>query len=135
MGFITIIISFKEISYWGQSNEDIGKNSSLFVRGSDCPDEKSNIKTYEGHIIPAGKIVKEKQTSRQSYSNYSEYIVKREENIMVRYIVKFGDGTKKYSGKDLHMKAGEEDEDDPMDGNSSPENDSDSSEDEDVFHC
>ena len=123
MGFITIIISFKEISYWGQTNEDIGKNSSLFVRGSNCPDEKSNIKTYEGHIIPAGKIVKEKQTS---YSNYSEYIVKKEENIMVRYIIRFGDGTKKYSRKDLHMKGGEEDEDDPMDGNSSPEIDSDS---------
>ena len=55
---------------------------------------------------------------------------------MVRYIIRFGDGTKKYSRKELHMKGGEEDEDDPMDGNSSPENDSDySSEDEDAFHC
>ena len=106
----------------------------MFVRGSNCPDEKRNIKTYEGHIIPAGKIIKEKQT--KSYSNYSEYIVNKEENIMVRYIIRFGNGTKKYSGKDLHMKGGEEDDDDPMEGNSSPENDSDySSEDEDAFHC
>ena len=100
------------------------------MRGSNRPDEKSNIKTYEGHILPLGKIVKEKQTS---YSNYSEYIVKKEENIMVRYIIRFGDGTKKYSRKDLHMKGGEEDEDDPMDGNSSSENDSDYSS-EDAFH-
>ena len=104
----------------------------MFVRGSNSPDERCNIKTYEGHIIPAGKIIKEKKTS---YSNYSEYIVNKEENIMVRYIIRFGDGRKKYSRKDLHMKGGEEDEDDPMDGNSSPENDSDySSEDEEAFH-
>ena len=108
----------------------------MFVRGSNCPEERGNIKTSEGHIIPMGKIIKEKHPSRNCYSEYSEYIVKKEENIMVRYIIRFGDGTKKYSRKDLHMKGGEEDEDDPMDGSSSPENDSDySSEDEDVFHC
>ena len=97
------------------------------MRGSNCPDEKRNIKTYEGHIIPAGKITKEKHASKTCYSEYSEYIVKDEENIMVRYIIRFGDGTKKYSRKDLHMKGGDEDEDDPMDGNSSSEIDSDDS--------
>ena len=108
---------------------DDGKKESVFVRGSKCPDEKGNIKTCEGHIIPAGKIIKEKQEKHASiyhYTEYSEYIIKKEENIMVRYIIRFGDGRKKYSRKDLHMKGGEEDEDDPMDGNSSPEIDSDS---------
>ena len=102
------------------------------MRGSHCPDEKGDIKTYEGHIIPAGTIIREKH--RKSYSDYSEYIVDREENIMVRYIIKFGDGTKKYSRKDLHMKGGDDDEDDddddPMDRTSSSEIDSDYSSEE-----
>ena len=41
-------------------------------------------------------------------SNYSEYIVPKDENIMVRYIIKIGDGTKFYTRKDLYMKDGEE---------------------------
>ena len=41
-------------------------------------------------------------------SNYSEYVVPKDENIMVRYIIKIGDGTKFYTRKDLYMKDGEE---------------------------
>ena len=41
-------------------------------------------------------------------SNYSEYVVPKDENIMVRYIIKLGDGTKFYTRKDLYMKDGEE---------------------------
>ena len=66
-------------------------------------------------IIYAGRIIEEKPKEdisnnwwsyRHWRNDYSEYVVPKEENIMVRYVIKFGDGTKEYSRKDLYMDDG-----------------------------
>ena len=107
------------------------------MKGTNYPEEKNNIKTCEGHTIPLGKIVKDKERTSCSYyrPEYSEYIVAREENIMVRYVIRFG-GDKEYSDKDLYNKSGDDgindNDDDPMDGPNGDETDSDYSSEESV---
>ena len=68
------------------------------------------IKTSEGHKIPLGTIIPKEFPSGQNqwywYNDYSEYVVPKEENIMVRYVIRFGDGTKTYTRKDLYMADG-----------------------------
>lgn len=67
------------------------------------------IKTSEGQKIPIGRriIFKKECPSGQNHeywiNDYSEYVVPKGENIMVRYVIKFGDGTKAYTRKDLYM--------------------------------
>ena len=68
-----------------------------------------SLKTKGGHIIPLGKIVPRKKEESQNnwcWNNldYSEYVVYRPENIVIRYIIKIGDGDKEYSHQDLFMK-------------------------------
>ena len=68
------------------------------------------IKTSEGHKIPLGTIIPRESPSKQNhwywYNDYSEYVIPKEENIMVRYVIRFGDGTKTYTRKDLYMTDG-----------------------------
>ena len=65
------------------------------------------IKTSEGHQIPLGRIIPKEFPSGQNHgywiNDYSEYVVPKGENIMVRYVIRFGDGTKAYTRKDLYM--------------------------------
>ena len=99
------------------------------------------IKTSEGHKIPLGTIIPRESPSGQNhwywYNDYSEYVIPKEENIMVRYVIRFGDGTKTYTRKDLYMTDGIESQsngfcvnDEDMD---SSEKDPDSSEGDDGF--
>lgn len=82
---------------------------SLHVKGRNTPNTNLTVKTHEGHSIPLGSIEKDQDDMKYYWSsNYSEYVVPKDENIMVRYIIKIGDGTKFYTRKDLYMKDGEE---------------------------
>ena len=82
---------------------------SLHVKGRNTPNSNLTVKTHEGHSIPLGSIVKDQDDMKYYWSsNYSEYVVSEDKNIMVRYIIKLGDGTKFYTRKDLYMKDGEE---------------------------
>ena len=101
---------------------DSEKVESKFVRGRNRPDESGHMKTYEGHVIPLGRIVQSETEHNQWYMpDYSEYIVASQDNIMVRYIIKIGRGDKKYSGRDLYMR---EADDDSMVGSTDGEIDS-----------
>ena len=108
---------------WGSPGES-GGSESKFVRGQNRPEESGDMMTCEGHVIPLGRIVKDKEDGKWYRPDYSEYIVASQENIMVRYIIKAGRADKKYSGRDLYMN---EAEDDPMIGTKGREMDSDSS--------
>ena len=85
---------------------------SLHVKGRNTPGTNLTVKTHEGHSIPLGEIVRDNDDKHKQYywnsSNYSEYVVPKDKNIMVRYIIKLGDGTKFYTRKDLYMKDGED---------------------------
>ena len=68
------------------------------------------VMTSEGCSIPLGRIVENSMLDsnrRWWHHNYSEYVVAKEENIMLRYIIKFGDGSKVYSREDLYMQDGD----------------------------
>ena len=82
---------------------------SLHVKGRNTPNTNLTVKTHEGHSIPLGAIEKAEDDKQYYWSiTYSEYVVPKDKNIMVRYIIKLGDGTKFYTRKDLYMKDGEE---------------------------
>ena len=68
------------------------------------------VKTSEGCSIPLGRIVENSMLDsnrRWWHHNYSEYVLAKEENIMLRYIIKFGDGSRVYSREDLYMQDGD----------------------------
>ena len=90
-------------------SETLTIKDSLHVKGRNTPNTNLTVKTYEGHSIPLGSIEKDQDDMKYYWSsNYSEYVVSKDKNIMVRYILKLGDGTKFYTRKDLYMKDGEE---------------------------
>ena len=99
------IINLQKWKYDSQAEKQ--RKNSLLVEGKHIPDSKLIIKTSEGQQIPLGRIIKKEFPSGQNheywFNEYSEYVVPKGENIMVRYVVKFGDGTKAYTRKDLYM--------------------------------
>ena len=99
---------------------------SLHVKGRNTPNTNLTVKTHEGHSIPLGAI-KKAQDDKQYYWSitYSEYVVPKDKNIMVRYIIKLGDGTKFYTRKDLYMKDGEEEMESESDATDGMESESD----------
>ena len=108
---------------------------SLHVKGRHYPDPAESIKTHEGCNIPVGSIIESKRSDDDDNwwwrGDYSEYVVSREENIMLRYIVKFGDGKKKYSRGDFYMKDGSVDDDDDYDAEEEDKESSDQHDDSD----
>ena len=104
-------INLKKWKYNSPREEKI--EDSLLVEGKHVPDPKLTVKTSEGHIIPLGKIIPKEIDPKEKhawywYNQYSEYVVPKEENIMVRYVIRLGDGTKEYTRKDLYMIDGDE---------------------------
>ena len=99
---------FQKWKYDSQREEQI--KDSLLVEGRHIPDNNLTIKTSEGQRIPLGTIIPKEFPSGQNhwywYNDYSEYVIPKEENIMVRYVIRFGDGTKTYTRKDLYMADG-----------------------------
>ena len=85
---------------------DKTQNDSLLLRGQNIPDEKMTLKTRSGYFMPLGRIIKKPNKESRSWrrQDYSEYVVFNADSIVVRYIVKIGDGEKQYSKKDLFMK-------------------------------
>lgn len=70
------------------------------------------LKTKGGFSIPLGKIKKRTKKAGENdwYWNrldYSEYVVYRAESVVIRYIIKIGDGQQEYSQQDLFMKTQE----------------------------
>ena len=75
------------------------KYDSLHVLGKHVPEDTGSVVTREGYTLPLGKIVKRKtEKSDDGYSrfgglDYSEYVVKDEAKVAVRFILKIGTGT------------------------------------------
>ena len=89
-----------------KAKESSDKFDSLHVLGDNIPEEKMTLKTKGGFSIPLGKIVRreaEKEEERYYWykQDYSEYVVYRPENIVLRYIVRIGTGERNYSNDDL----------------------------------
>ena len=74
------------------------KYDSLHVLGKHVPEDTGSVVTREGYTLPLGKIVKRKsENSDDGYSrfgglDYSEYVVKDETKVVVRFILKIGTG-------------------------------------------
>ena len=71
---------------------------SVHVLGKHVPEDTGSVVTREGYTLPLGKIVKrkmEKDADGCSWFgglDYSEYVVKDEANVAVRFILKIGTG-------------------------------------------
>merc|ERR1719154_99717 len=100
---------FKELE---KAKKSTTKFDSLHVVGQNIPDEIMTVKTKEGYSIPLGKIIPKKVAKEDAWSwnklNYSEYIVYRPENMVIRYIVKIGEGSTEYTDQDLFIKMQED---------------------------
>ena len=84
------------------------ENKSLHVLGNHVPDDTMTLKTHHGYSIPVGKIVSRKKKDDHRYiPDYSEYIVYNASNVVLRYIVKIGDGSKKYDLNEYLMETDE----------------------------
>ena len=74
------------------------KYDSLHVLGKHVPEDTGSVVTREGYTLPLGKIVKRKsENSDDGYSwlgglDYSEYVVKDETKVVIRFILKIGTG-------------------------------------------
>ena len=93
------------------SEREVKFEDSLHVAGQSIPDPNMTVKTSEGCSIPLGNIVQNTMLDsnrRWWHNSYSEYVVAKEDNIMLRYIIKFGDGSRVYSRKDFYMKDGDD---------------------------
>ena len=83
---------------------DSTKFDSLLVQGRHRPSTGQTLKTWQGYEIPLGKIVPREKTSREWWCpEYSEYVVSSPDSVVVKYLVKLGNGLKKYSAKDLYL--------------------------------
>ena len=98
-------VSFGNIADFKDHKElDSTKFDSLLVQGRHHPSTGQTLKTWQGYEIPLGKIVPKKKTSQEWWCpKYSEYVVSSSDSVVVKYLVKLGDGLKKYSAKDLYM--------------------------------
>ena len=78
--------------------EKASKYDSVQVLGKHVPEDTGSVVTREGYTLPLGKIVKRKMEKEDSgYSwygglDYSEYVVKDETKVAVRFILKIGTG-------------------------------------------
>ena len=106
-------LAVKEYS-WGDQDKVVQqaeKYDSLHVVGKHTPEEAGGVVTREGYTVPLGKVSKtefktKKNTWYGSGLDYSEYIVKDEARVNVRFIVKLGKGSE---GQAENMMNGDED--------------------------
>ena len=79
-------------------NEKASKYDSVHVLGKHVPEDTGSVVTREGYTLPLGKIVRRKtEKEEDGYSwygglDYSEYVVKDEAKVAVRFILKIGTG-------------------------------------------
>ena len=72
------------------------KYDSVHVLGKHVPEDTGSVVSTEGYTLPLGKIVRRKSEEENTYSHwgleYSEYVVRKETKVAVRFIVKIGTG-------------------------------------------
>ena len=85
---------------WGNLDEIKQKSvkyDSMHVVGTHMPEVEGEVVTREGYTVPLGKVVTNKEKGTNWYSHqstkYSEYIVKDETKVRVRFILKIGPGS------------------------------------------
>ena len=73
---------------------------SLRVLGNQGPYDGMDVKTRQGFCVPAGHLKSnfEKNSRNDSYRRigYNEYIVYDEKRVVIRYLVKLGNGKNRY---------------------------------------
>ena len=86
---------------WRNQNEIKEKASqydSVHVLGKHVPEDIGSVVTREGYTLPLGKVVKRKMEKDDDGCSwfggldYSEYVVKDEAKVAVRFIMKIGTG-------------------------------------------
>ena len=72
------------------------KYDSVHVLGKHVPEDTGSVVSTEGYTLPLGKIVRRKSEEENTYSHwgleYSEYVVRKETKVAVRFIIKIGTG-------------------------------------------
>ena len=120
---------------WGNIDEIKQKSEkydSVHVVGMHMPEVEGEVVTREGYTVPLGKVVRKKENETNWYSyqsiKYSEYIVKDETKVRVRFILKIGPGSADEEDEDSFqqfepIEDNEDDSDDESFGSSMEEDD------------
>ena len=76
-------------SYFTLSNDKKNDYNSVVAQGSHFPNPKKNVVIANGMIMPSGEHIVQQRTDKTRLGVFSEYVVKKNSQVKVRYMVVF----------------------------------------------